>query len=208
MPPVKGQGQLTCSHNSQLFIRPLYQVATVEGTESIFLTPCLYMPPQVTSKRRSRGASSPRYPSLGLVLLCCPGKMQGPLSQGLQLVRERDSSPALMTLGSSLLTATGGEGQGGNMEIRYHPYTHATSGQMNGSQLSCAFTSNSRDWHTYTPCSAMLCCTDEVQGLICPVLLMARSSGPCGQLSQMLEVAAMASPLHLCYFMADEWVAR
>lgn len=38
-----------------------------------------------------------------LALLCCPGKEQCLISQVLQLVRGRDSSPALMTSGPALL---------------------------------------------------------------------------------------------------------
>lgn len=44
--------------------------------------------------------------------LCCPGGVQGPPSYVMQLVRDRTSSPALITLGPALLPATGSKGWG------------------------------------------------------------------------------------------------
>lgn len=54
----------------------------------------------------------PTPPPPELTLLCCPGKVQGPLSQVLQLVKGRASSTELMTCGQLSLSARGGEGGG------------------------------------------------------------------------------------------------
>lgn len=49
----------------------------------------------------------------GLALLCCPGKVQGLLSQVLQLMGIKDSSPTLATTGSTLPPAPEVDGHGG-----------------------------------------------------------------------------------------------
>lgn len=49
-------------------------------------------------------------PNPGSALLCGPGEVQGLLFHMLQLVRDRNSSSALMTLGPALLSAVGGKG--------------------------------------------------------------------------------------------------
>lgn len=51
--------------------------------------------------------ASPTPSPSGPVLLCCPGEVQESLSWALQLVRDRDSNLALMTLGPAFQTTTG-----------------------------------------------------------------------------------------------------
>ena len=55
------------------------------------------------------GAGSPTLPPSGPALLCCLVEVHGSLSQVLQLARNRDRSPTLVTPGPALPTATGGE---------------------------------------------------------------------------------------------------
>lgn len=51
------------------------------------------------------GPLAPSRPGQPHCVLCCSGKVQGPLSHVLQPARDRAYSPALNTPGSSLLTA-------------------------------------------------------------------------------------------------------
>lgn len=52
-------------------------------------------------------------PPAGPALVSCSEEVQGPLSRVLQLVRDRDSSLTLLTLGLALPTPTGNKGQSG-----------------------------------------------------------------------------------------------
>jgi hypothetical protein len=67
------------------------------------------------------GSSSPTL--WWLALLCCPGKVQDPLSWILQQVRGRDSSPAQLTLEPAFLPAIGVKGWGRAFLPRLHHYT-------------------------------------------------------------------------------------
>lgn len=61
-------------------------------------------------------------PHGGPVLLCCPDKVQDPLSQVLKRVRGRDSSPASMTTGPALPPAIDGKEGGGRSVPLRHPH--------------------------------------------------------------------------------------
>lgn len=100
---------------------------------------------QVTALRTSSGASSLMMTPVGqhtyiltirVSSTCCPRELQGLLSQELQQMRGRNSSPALMTQGPDHPPATGVKGQGEKGVSL--PHSCYLTGELQG-QLSCSY---------------------------------------------------------------------
>lgn len=72
-------------------------------------------------------------------VLCCPGKVQGLLSQVLHLVKGKDISPALVTTGLGCLPAAGGEEQAGRKVSLSHLSTPLYRKQIVGATLPCSY---------------------------------------------------------------------
>lgn len=109
------QGQLFCSHalgaaHLHPSLQSQFHVLPSQGTRPT-------LPHTAASKGLGQLSCSLNFwavllsplPS-GPAPLCCPLKAQGPLSRMLQLMRGRDSSPALTTLGPALQTMVDGKG--------------------------------------------------------------------------------------------------
>lgn len=121
---VRASSPTLSSHDFQAS-SPLPQVVRVEGRGGHHShTPS-------TSRQMNGGSSSPTPTGPAPLhqgeacmlstsrpsLLCCPVKVQGLLSQVLQSLRGRASSPAPMTSGSAPSVASGGERQGGGEHL-------------------------------------------------------------------------------------------
>lgn len=120
----QGQGQLSCSSVHRLSrLCPCHQDQPYCTVRARALTLGKQNPLSPMLQQESGWTSSSTPTSLGLahlqpwqpgpVLLCCPGQVQGLTSQVLQQVRDRASSPVLMTPGPALPPAVGGKGQRG-----------------------------------------------------------------------------------------------
>lgn len=84
----------------------------VMGERASLSSPCLHMADEglgYVSHTHYFGAGSPRPVPTGLALLYCPGEVQHLLPQVLQLVRNRNSSPSLMSTEPALAYAPGND---------------------------------------------------------------------------------------------------
>ena len=101
------------SSPSDMTTGPVFSSASVLlGEKASLSSPCLHMADEglgYGSHTHYFGAGSPRPVPTGLALLCCPAEVQHLLPQVLQLVRNRKSSPFLMSTEPALAYAPGND---------------------------------------------------------------------------------------------------